>query len=117
MGDGYAPCHIAISNGDLDCLVVCLRAGADSEVRNFRGETPQQAAYLASGKNGKCPMVSPSLFFSFFHFFLASYDSSTSVAPVIRILFSLVSGVGVSRVRSGGVPAGLRRNRVGFLGR
>ena len=70
MGDGYAPCHIAISNGDLDCLVVCLRAGADSEVRNFRGETPQQAAYLASGKNGKCPMVSPRLFFFLFFSFL-----------------------------------------------
>ncbi|XP_067943515.1 NF-kappa-B inhibitor alpha-like isoform X2 [Watersipora subatra] len=46
FGDGYAPAHIAIDNDDYDCLEMCLRIGADSEVRNFRSETPQQMAYL-----------------------------------------------------------------------
>ena len=46
LGDGYAASHIAIDNGDIDCLHVCLEAKADSEVRNFKGETPQQLAFL-----------------------------------------------------------------------
>lgn len=46
MGDGYAPSHIAIENEDYECLHTCLRLGADSEVRNYKSETPQQLAHL-----------------------------------------------------------------------
>ena len=63
MGDGYAAAHIAIDNDDLECLKVCLRLGADSEVRNFKSETPQQLAYLACGCDKECEMVSSTLFF------------------------------------------------------
>ena len=46
LGDGYSASHIAIDNDDEECLQVCLEAKADSEVRNYKGETPQQLAYL-----------------------------------------------------------------------
>ena len=46
LGDGYSASHIAIDNDDKECLQVCLEAKADSEVRNYKGETPQQLAYL-----------------------------------------------------------------------
>lgn len=61
MGDGYAPAHIAIDNDDVECLKICLRWGADSEVRNFKSETPQQLAYLFNNKDPNCEMVSGSI--------------------------------------------------------
>lgn len=32
----------------MECLKVCLQCGADSEVRNYKSETPQQLAYLCN---------------------------------------------------------------------
>ena len=61
MGGGYAAAHIAIDNNDLECLKLCLRLGADSEVRNFKSETPQQLAYLVHGCDKDCRMVSKTL--------------------------------------------------------
>ena len=58
LGDGYAPTHIAIDNDDPDCLLTCLKLGADSEVKNFKSETPQQLAYLHSNNNCEDEMVS-----------------------------------------------------------
>ena len=57
MGDGYAAAHIAIDNKDFECLKVCLRLGADSEVRNFKSETPQQLVYLVYNCDKDCKMV------------------------------------------------------------
>jgi len=57
LGDGYAPAHIAIDNDDYECLQTCLELGSDSEVRNYKSETPQQLAYLCKSQE----MVSCSL--------------------------------------------------------
>ncbi|KAF6023026.1 cact [Bugula neritina] len=50
LGDGYAPAHIAIDNDDYECLKTCLELGSDSEVRNYKSETPQQLAYLCKSQ-------------------------------------------------------------------
>ena len=47
LGDGYSPAHIAIDNEDFACLEMCLACGADSEVKSFAGDTPQQLAHLS----------------------------------------------------------------------
>jgi len=44
MGDGWSPAHIAINNGDIHTLMVCLELGSDSEVRDYGGFTPMQLA-------------------------------------------------------------------------
>ena len=38
-------------------LLMCLNLGADSEVRNFKCETPQQMAYLVGDLNENNKMV------------------------------------------------------------
>lgn len=46
LGDGYAALHIAVENGDGNSVRALLECGADVEVRNYRGETPLQLAFL-----------------------------------------------------------------------
>jgi hypothetical protein len=58
MGDGFSPAHIAIDNGDESCLRTCLQLRSDSEVRNYKSETPLQMVYVKHHLNKSHPMVS-----------------------------------------------------------
>lgn len=54
LGDGFAALHIAIENNDMPCLEALLKSNADLEVRNHKGETPQQLAYLCGRMDMVC---------------------------------------------------------------
>lgn len=54
LGDGYAALHIAIDLGFYDCVEALLECGADLEVKNHKGEKPQQLAFLCGRQDMVC---------------------------------------------------------------